>query len=237
MRVWVLICGVMCFQSFLDCEALAEESSFLRSVPGSDEIRETPVLRTGDLDASLIEYPEDSEKYHTTLLLRDSVFAKEPLYQWFVSNDRLRQLKQKTHFHVYSSRDAMYVSRFQGACPKTPCLIIQDRDGRVLYKRSQLPNSGEELANHIGVSLQVRSGRWDCVPCRRPQPSVPDLPDVNPPIPFDPLPDTPVPNSPSPALVRPLLNPPFPWVLCVFAGLVSAGAVVLVNVIRESRSK
>ena len=198
------------------------------------EIEDSPNIKTGLPMQSTIQYPEDGKQYHTTLLLRKHRRA-EQLYDWFRTNPDLQILAKQTRFHVYEPNSLIYRERFSESCPLLPCILIQESDGTVLFKKSKGFTTPEELVAHIAQTLQLEGGKWYCPRCPRPKPlpNYPVYPDEVP-RPVDPIPDT---LTPSPGLVRPSTKPPFPWGLCVVAGFVGAGVVVLVNVLREVRAK
>jgi len=164
----------------------------------------------------VIQLPEDGQAYHTTVIVSANWRERRSeryLLGWFASHPGLASLKAQTHFHQYDTTDALYKTRLAHAVPDTPAVVVQQADGKVVYKASgvNLPQSADELAGNISISL------GGCRPRPRPQPA--PKPDVDVDVDVTPIPDI----APQPA------RPEFPWVLLIVAVLLGAALPLWVH--------
>lgn len=160
--------------------------------------------------------PQDQDACHLSLFLsnnwKNNQFEKS-VYDNFMKDPQLSAARSECFFHVYTPSDMIYRTRFVGAIDLTPTILLQDSDGTIYYKNSQL-NSDYKTSFMTLFNkrpwLRVRPWlRPKPEPCPGPEP----CPEPNP------VPDT-IPDR------IPDINtePEFPWVLLIVV-VVTAGCL------------
>ena len=187
------------------------------------------VARAVEVQAEVIELPNDGKSYYATLLLHDdwrSRTAERTIAASFAADPLLSSLRAQTHWNTYLESNPLYKERFAKSCPILPALLIQDSDGKVLLKLS-----GDALTGDIERVRGPIRRLWQArpiyvLPWRRPAPCPDPTPSPPQPAPDDePVPDvTPLPDvTPQEA---------FPWWLLILAVVVGL-AVPLVGYVKE----
>lgn len=134
-----------------------------------------------EINDRVIDLPEDGGKWYTTVLTnKQPTPRKAQVLAWFDRDPSLIKLKAQTHWHHYTPASAVYGNLARAATNGTPCVMVQDASGKVVYKSSgaDVPATSLELVR--GVIQRIR----DCCPvCPRPKPRpdpLPDVPDIVP---------------------------------------------------------
>jgi hypothetical protein len=172
--------------------------------------------------------PQDQDACHLSLFLSDN-WKKDKgemaIYDSFMKDPELVRARSQCFFHVYTPSDMIYRTRFAGAINTTPTLLLQDSDGQVYYKNSQM--TSDYKSSFLVVFNQrpwLRVRPWlRPKPCPGPEPCPnPDInPDINPDMTPSVIPDT-VP-----------VTPEFPWPLL----LIIVVAAVTVTILAQWRKR
>lgn len=121
--------------------------------------------------------PEDG-RFYTTVFSDGSPKSNQIINEFNVTPE-LKTLKAQSTFNVVTTSDPRYV-RYPNA--DAPSVVIQDKDGKVLFKASgaNLPGKGSDLVAMIRAKREVERCRPGPTPSPAPEPApVPDtVPDI-----------------------------------------------------------
>lgn len=133
------------------------------------------LLMGGAAQAQLMpNIPEDASKPYVTVFLEGQ---QHQLMRWFNGGHAgLAKLKATSHFNLYTPQSSMYQAKWKQKVRTFPCLMIQNKQGALLFKMS-----GKNLSNPDKVLGAIKStiryrvktvtvngkarrvGCWDCL--------------------------------------------------------------------------
>jgi len=117
----------------------------------------------------VIELPQDSGKWHLSVIGTKGDPQSEAILTWIKDNDNLKGLRAQVHYHVISSGTVIYKERYAPNISGLPAVRLQKHNGEVVYEAcgDNLPLSAEGLFGALADSTNKAQGLGLFRPWRR----------------------------------------------------------------------
>lgn len=176
---WLVLCALIGIA--MQCSAKSAEAVSAPGVIANERV---------------VNLPNDSEKWHLSIVGVDGEARYEEILAWFDGDDALKQVRSQVHFREIDSNTVIYMTRYAPNISGLPTVRLQKHNGEVVYEASgsDLPLSAGGLYGALanasskaqGLGIFRPWGRYRRVgPC--PDNSCPPR-EPAPPLPIDPPP-------------------------------------------------
>lgn len=178
----------------------------------------------------VIQLPEDGQNFHTSIFTSADWKANAAENQIVVAFDtepHLLSLRAQTHWHHYTPDHKLWSGQFARAVAQTPCVMIQDATGHVVFKASGANANAQGKLGELVKKIAKALKNWRPLrPCPGPEPCPTPPPDETPAVPAPtpaPIPDI-LPDEPEETDTEAERNP---LALPSIAAVIAAGVAAL----------